>query len=186
MKKLFASIILKIIGWKIQGEKAPDKKLMIVVMPHTSNWDFPLGLLARWKLGMKAKYVAKSSLFKPPLGFIMRYLGGYPVERNPAKKKISVVDQIKNIINNEEEIRITFTPEGTRGKVKRLRTGFYTIAKDTGIKIQLVAIDYYSKTILFDKPHVPAATYEKEYEILKNFYRGFKGKYPEKSYDFDE
>ena len=186
MKKLIASIILKIFGWKIQGGKAPDKKLMFVVMPHTSNWDFPLGLLSRWKLGMKVKFVGKSSLFKPPYGFIMRYLGGYPVERNPAKKKGSVVDQVINIINNEDEIRITFTPEGTRSKVKRLRTGFYTIAKATGIKIQLVAIDYPTKTIHFDKPHTPAETYEEEYKILKNFYQGFKGKYPEKTYDFGD
>lgn len=186
MKKLIATIILKLWGWKIKGDKAPDKKLMIVVMPHTSNWDFPLGLLARWKMGMKVKFVGKSSLFKPPYGFIMRALGGYPVERDPKKKKGSVVDQIIGIINKEDEIRITFTPEGTRSKVKRLRSGFYTIAKATGIKIQLVAIDFPTKTIHFDKPHTPAETYKEELKILKNFYRGYKGKNPENTFDFGD
>ncbi len=186
MKKLIAIFILKLWGWKIKGKKAPDKKLMIVVMPHTSNWDFPIGILVRWKMEMKIKFVGKSSLFKPPYGFIMRALGGYPVERNPTKKKESVVEQIIDIINSEDEIRITFTPEGTRKKVKRLRSGFYTIAKATGIKIQLVAIDYHSKTVVFDIPHTPAETYEEELSILKKFYTGYKGKYPDKTFDFND
>ena len=184
MKKLIASIILQLWGWKIKGEKAPDKKLMIVVMPHTSNWDFPIGILVRWKMGIDVKFVGKSSLFKSPYGFIMRALGGYPVERNPAKKKGSVVTQIINIVNNEDEIKITFTPEGTRSKVERLRSGFYTIAKETGIKIQLVAMDYLSKTVYFDKPHTPAPTLQEELELMKKFYKGYEGKHPEKTFDF--
>jgi 1-acyl-sn-glycerol-3-phosphate acyltransferase len=186
MKKIIATIILKLWGWKIEGGKALEKKLMIVVMPHTSNWDFPLGIFARWKMGIEVKFVGKSSLFKSPYGFIMRALGGYPVERNPAKKNGSIVDQIIDIINNEDEIRITFTPEGTRSKVKRLRSGFYTIAKATGIKIQLVAIDYQNKILRFDVPHIPAGTFEEELKILKEFYKGVKGKYPEKTFDFGD
>jgi len=185
LKRFVSDILLKLWGWKIEGEVPREKKLMIVVMHHTSNWDFILAMLVKWKLGLKVSFVAKSALFKPPLGFIMRYLGGYPVERNPAKKKTSVVEQIKNIINTQEKIWIGFTPEGTRSKVERLKTGFYTIAKETGIKIVFVDIDYGTKTVRFDKPHSPKPTFEEELQLMKEFYKNSKGKYPDKSFDFE-
>ena len=185
MKKIIADIILKLWGWKIEGEVPQDKKLMVVVMHHTSNWDFILAMLVKWKLGLKVSFVAKSSLFKPPLGYIMRRLGGFPVERDPAKKKGSIVEQIKNIINTQDRIWIGFTPEGTRSKVDQLKTGFYTIAKDTGIKIIFVDFDYATKTVRLDRPHKPEPSFEKELQRMKNFYKNSKGKYPEKSFDFD-
>ena len=186
MKKIIAGILLKLWGWKIEGEIPRDKKLMVVVMHHTSNWDFVLAMLVRWKLGLNVSFVAKSSLFKPPLGYIMRYLGGYPVERNPAKKKGSVVQQIIDIINKHDKIWIGFTPEGTRDKVDKLKSGFYTIAKETGIKIVFVDFDYSTKTIRIDKPHKPAPSFEEELQLMKSFYKNSKGRYPEKSFDFDK
>ena len=184
MLKSISGLILKLWGWKIRGKPATDKKLMIVVMPHTSNWDFPLGLLVRWKMGLKIKFVGKSSLFKFPYGFIFRFLGGYPVERDPKKKKGSVSDQIIDIIKKEENIWITFTPEGTRKKVKRLRTGFYAIAKTSGINIQFVAFDFPTKTVIFDTPHSPANSFDEEYAKLKEFYSPFVGKNSELTYQF--
>ncbi|HHH52561.1 MAG TPA: acyltransferase [Bacteroidetes bacterium] len=184
MLKIISSLLLKIWGWKIKGKPAKDKKLMLVVMPHTSNWDFLMGLLTRWKLGLKIKFVGKSSLFKFPYGFIFRFLGGYPVERDPKKKKGSVSEQITSIIKQEDNIWITFTPEGTRKKVKKLKTGFYTIAKAAGIRIQYVAFDFTTKTIIFNEPHFPAETFEDEYKLLKVFYSPYVGKNAEKTYVF--
>ena len=186
MKKFIGSLLLKIWGWKIVGDKPKDSKLMVVVFHHTSGWDFPLGIFTRWKMGMDISFVGKSALFKFPLGILMRYLGGYPVERDPGKKTTSVSRQIENLINIKDKIYFNITPEGTRKKVDKLKTGFYTISKNTGIKIMLVSFDFPSKTVTFDTPHEPAPTFEEEMKIMKEFYKDTKGKYPELSFDFSK
>lgn len=184
MKKYIGSFFLKIWGWKIEGEVPKDDKLMMVVLHHTSFWDFFLGLFIRWTKGFDSAFVAKASLFKWPLGVLMRYLGGYPIERSSAKKKYSVVRQIEEIINKTEKIKFAFTPEGTRKKVDKLKTGFYTIAKDTNIKICLISFDFSKKIVTFDNPHIPAETLEEELLIMKEFYKDTKGYHPELSYEF--
>jgi 1-acyl-sn-glycerol-3-phosphate acyltransferase len=186
MKKLTGSLLLKLFGWKVVGEKPDDNKLMIVVMHHTSAWDFPLGIIVRWKMGMSIAFAGKASLFKFPFGSLMRYLGGFPVERDPAKKKYSVAKQIERYINENENVYFNIAPEGTRKKVETLKTGFYTIAKNTGVKIMLVAFDFPRKTVTFDVPHFPAPTFEEELRIMKEFYKDTKGKIPELSFDFSK
>jgi len=184
MKKIFAGLILRLIGWKVTGEHPIDDKLIVVVMHHTSNWDFPLGILNRWYWGIFVAFAIKSSMLKPPLGFIIKALGGFPVERDPVKKKISVVEQIVERIKKEDKIMFNIAPEGTRSKVKRLKSGFYRIAVDAGVKIVLVDFDYKTKTIRWGKAHVPAPTFEQELEVMKEFYKDSQGKYPEKSFEF--
>jgi len=186
MKRLIGSLFLWLWGWKITGNKPDDAKLMIVVFHHTSAWDFPLGIFTRWKMGLDISFVGKASLFKFPLGILMRYLGGYPVKRDPKKKTSSVSQQIEDLINSNERIYFNITPEGTRKKVDKLKTGFYTIAKNTGIRILLVSFDFPRKTVTFDTPHDPAPTFEQEMKILKDFYKDTKGKYPELSFDFSK
>jgi len=184
MKKIFAGIILKIIGWKVTGTKPIDDKLIVVVMPHTSNWDFPLGILNRWHWGIYVAFAIKSSMLKPPFGFIIKALGGFPVERDPKKKKDSVVEQIVNRIKKEDKIMFNIAPEGTRSKVKRLKSGFYRIAVDAGVKIVLVDFDYKTKTIRWDKAHVPAQTFEEELALMKEFYKDSQGRHPDKTFEF--
>ena len=184
MKKLIATIILKLIGWKITGEKPTVKKAIVVVMHHTSNWDFPLGILNRWKWGIFVEFAIKSTMFKPPFGFIIKALGGFPVERNPNKKSLSVVDQVINRFKNADEMLFNIAPEGTRSKVNRLKTGFHRIAKDANVKIILVDFNYLTKTIHWDKAHNPSKSFQEELLIMQDFYRDSRGKYPEKSYDF--
>ncbi|MGE5355004.1 MAG: 1-acyl-sn-glycerol-3-phosphate acyltransferase [Deltaproteobacteria bacterium] len=186
MKRFFGSLFLKLWGWKVIGQKPLEDKLLIVVFHHTSAWDFPVGLFTRWKMGLDISFVGKASLFKFPLGILMRYLGGYPVERDPEKKTYSVTKQIEDLINKNEKIYFNITPEGTRKKVDKLKTGFYTIAINTGIKILLVAFDFPRKTVTFGVPHIPAPTFDEEMQILKAFYKDTKGKYPELSFDFSK
>lgn len=187
MLSRIASLILNIWGWKIEGEYPHrEKKLVIVVMHHTSNWDFPVGILLRNKMHFKANFVMKASMFKAPFGFIFRKLGGYPVFRDSSKKKFSLTRSIIDLYHQEEELTITFTPEGTRSKVRKLKTGFWTIAKEAKIPIFFVDFDFSTKRIRLDKPHSASLTFEEEFKLLKNYYQNSKGLYPEKSFDFED
>jgi len=160
--------------------------MIIVVFHHTSNWDFPTGLLLRKKLGFNSNFVGKAILFKPPFGFIFRSLGGYPVERDSSKKRISLTKSIINLYNKEEALTIAFTPEGTRSKVTKLKSGFWVIAKKANVPILFIDFDFSTKTFHFDKPHTASETFEDEYQLMKAFFQNSKGFNPELSFNFDD
>lgn len=168
-------------GWSVEGD-IPDeyRKFVIIAAPHTSAWDFPLGVLARSAIGRTdIKYVGKKSLFKPPLGWLMRKLGGYPVDRSTSN---NLVDAIVDIFNRHEEFAINLAPEGTRKRVDRFRTGFYYIAKGAGVPIFMVKFDYGQKVICFDPiPFWPTDDAQKDLDYLWNYFAGIPGKYPELS-----
>lgn len=186
MFKYLSSWILGSLGWKIEGEfPHNEKKLVIVVMHHTSNWDFPLGLLVRSTLGFEANFAGKSSLFKPPFGFIFRWLGGYPVERDPSKKRGSLTESMIRLYEREPKLRISFTPEGTRSKVTKLKTGFWTIAKEANVPLLYIDFDGSSKTVRVGKVQKAKDTFEEEYASLKAFFKNSKGIKPELSYIFE-
>ncbi len=186
MFKYLSSLILSSLGWKIKGAfPHEEKKLIIVVMHHTSSLDFPLGLLVRSKLGFEANFAGKSSLFKPPFGFIFRKLGGYPVERDPAKKKGSLTESMIRLYEREPKLRIVFTPEGTRSKVSKLKTGFWTIAKEAHVPLLYIDFDASTKTVRIDKAQPPKDTFEEQYASLKAFFGNSKGLKPELSFTFE-
>ena len=187
MLKYLSAFIFWLTGWKTDGlYPLKEKKLIIVVMHHTSNWDFPIGLVLRNKMGFKANFVMKSSMFKPPFGFIFRWLGGHPVERDPSKKTFSMTQAIIELYNQREELTITFTPEGTRSKVRKLKTGFWTIARETGVPILYVDFDYLTKTVRLADLQWAAPSFREEFDRLKAFFGNSRGKYPEKSFDFED
>ena len=187
MLKHLSKLIFSILGWKTEG-KYPhsEPKLIIVVFHHTSNWDFPMGILLRNALEFKANFVMKGNMFKPPFGVVFKKLGGYPVERDPTKKKFSLTQSIIDLYNKEEKLTITFTPEGTRSKVRKLKTGFYNIAKATGVPVLYLEFDFSRKCFKIDKPHQVADSFEEEYYLMKDFFKNSKGYRPELSFDFED
>jgi len=178
MFRSIAKFIFKIIGWKVEGTFPSElKKYIIAVAPHTSNWDFPVGVLARSVLHIeKAKFLGKDSLFKPPFGWFFRWLGGYPVDRS---NRHDVVQQVVNIFNNHDEFIVAMAPEGTRKKVEKLRTGFYFIAKGANIPIIPVGFDFEKKVIIVREPFYPTDNLEADIQVLIKFYSTIKGKNPE-------
>jgi 1-acyl-sn-glycerol-3-phosphate acyltransferase len=112
MQKL-ALFLLKAFGWKLCIAPPPSKKYVLIGAPHTSNWDFVVGLLGLWGGRIRARFLGKKELFKPPLGFLMRALGSIPVDRS---RRSNLVDRVAEIFKREEEIAILITPEGTRGR----------------------------------------------------------------------
>ena len=175
-----SKIIFRIIGWKITGEYPRDiQKKILIVAPHTSNWDFPIGLLARAIVRDKIQFVGKNSLFKPPLGWFMKAIGGIPVDRSKSTNFVrAVVDEYER----REKMTIVIAPEGTRKKVDKFKTGFYFIAKLAEIPIIMTKFDYANKEINFADPFYPTGNDEADLEMIQEHFRGIRGRAAERSF----
>ena len=171
------SVLFKLTGWKISWQFPKGlKKFIIAVAPHTSNWDFLVGVAARSLLRIqKARFLGKSSLFKPPFGFFFRWLGGYPVDRSRSEDKVA---QAVALFNAHDEFILAIAPEGTRKKVERLKTGFYYIARNAGVPIIPVGFDFKGKMIKIGQPLYPGNDLDKDMFALTTFYRSVTGKNP--------
>lgn len=151
-------------------------KYIVIVGPHTSNWDFIIGLAYRNILDMNyVGFLAKHQLFKPPLGWIFRKLGGIPVDRTSSH---NLVDAVADLFAAHERFAIAIAPEGTRKKVHKLKTGFYFIAAKAQVPIVMVGLDYRQKTVLFSEPLYPSDQGD-DFEKIYGFYSTVEGKYPE-------
>ena len=148
----------------------------MIAAPHTSWWDFPLGLLVRSANRLKIKYLGKHTLFEPPFGFLFRWTGGIPIDRT---SRHHVVDSLIEAFNKHDEMAIVIAPEGTRKKVDKLKSGFYFIAKGVGIPVVMVTFDFGNKIVSFSQPI--EMTEDKEADIKKvwEHYKGVQGKVPE-------
>lgn len=178
-RALSAFILFRILGWKVSGQFPESiNKYIVIVAPHTSNWDFVIGVFGRAVLPevRKAKFLGKKELFKPPFGWIFRALGGYPVDRS---KNTNMVDTIVDIFNENEEFVLALAPEGTRKKVKKFKTGFYFIAQKSEIPIVMVGFDYGKKEIIIREPFYPSTDFETDMEAIMSFFSGIKGKISE-------
>lgn len=165
-------------GWKISGRFPYElKKYVMIVAPHTSNWDFIVGLAARSILRINTRYLGKKELFRFPFGILFRYLGGYPVDRS---RSANMVEEVAKIFNRHEEFSICIAPEGTRSKTDKLKTGFYHIALRLNIPVLMVGFDYASKEVRIHEPFYPSGNIEKDMPLILGFFRTIKGKYPEK------
>lgn len=171
------SAALRWMGWKITGPFPDVEKAVVIAAPHTSNWDFVIGIAAKLKLELNINWLGKHTLFRKPFAPFFRWLGGTPVDRNSSK---GVVHQIVDIFDSREQFLLGLSPEGTRKKVDRWKTGFYNIAKGAAVPIVPVAFDYRTKTIVIGKPVYPSDSMEKDFEQLALFYSEMEGKHPEK------
>jgi 1-acyl-sn-glycerol-3-phosphate acyltransferase len=141
--------VLSLLGWQVHFQGLPALQGVIVVYPHTSNWDFPVGLLAKWATGIEAKFWGKHTLFRIPLfGAWLRWLGGVPVDRAAAR---GVVDQMVDLFDRKrqagEYFWLALTPEGTRSWRPAWRSGFYRVTRGAQVPILLAALDYGRKQV---------------------------------------
>ena len=176
MRKL-AGFILRMIGWKVD-ERTPEgvKKCVIAVGPHTSNWDFVLGKLAFIYYGVNARYLIKKELFFFPLGLILRWMGGIPVDR---KKKNNMTEYAAELFEKNDELFLVFTPEGTRSYNPNWKKGFYYIAMKAKVPIYICYMDYEKKIGGFHSRFDPTGDVESDIAHIKSIMSQFKGKNPE-------
>ena len=169
---------LKAYGWELATDFPYHiKKAVIAVAPHTSNTDFLLGLAVRSVLDLQhIRYLGKEELFRPPFGFVFRKLGGTPVNR---KSSTNMVQQVVEQFRAHDEFLLAMSPEGTRSRVDRLRTGFYHIARQAGVPIILVAFNYGKKLVHFAPPFYPGTNEEEDLRQIIVFFAGVQGKVPQ-------
>ncbi len=183
MWSAFSSWILRLLGWKFEGAFPLQlSKYVIIVIPHTSNWDFPMGLLVRSATKVNALFAAKHTLFRFPLGGLFRWLGGYPVDRS---KRSNFVDAVVDIYNARDDFILTIAPEGTRKKVKKLKSGFYYIALGAKVPIVMVKFDFGQKIIGIREPFFPSGDKEADYAIVNQYFKGVRGKVAENSWNYE-
>lgn len=176
--KLLWKAFLRSMGWNT-SQAFPYhhlKKYIVIIGPHTSNWDFLIGLAYRNSLNMNyVRFLGKSQLFRPPFGWVFRSLGGIPVDRS---SKHNMVEAVADLFAQRESFAVAIAPEGTRKKVEKLRTGFYFIAAKAQVPIIIVGLDYKRKSVLFSEP-VHTSDQARDFETIYSFYRTISGKYPE-------
>jgi len=168
---------LRLLAWKIKGSFPDDlKKAVVIVAPHTSNWDFIIGLAVRSSLKLyRFRFLGKHSLFKRPWRFFFTRLGGIPVDRSD---KHDMVNQVVNLFNRNENFILALSPEGTRKKVERLKTGFYHMAKKAAVPIMMIGMDYAKKEISFSDPFYPSEDMEGDMRQIIQHFSGMIGKNP--------
>lgn len=171
--------LLKCSGWSVDITVPYLDKTVICVAPHTSNWDFIIGLLAYRSLGRKASFLMKKFWFFFPLKYLLEALGGIPVNTNSSQ---SLTSRIIEDFNRSAHLNLAVTPEGSRSAVDKWRTGFLTIAYNAHIPIQLGVIDFKNKKVIIKQEYIPTGDYEKDLAAIRHYYSAFKyaALYPEK------
>lgn len=150
---------MRLLGWRFDGTMPDLARFIVIVAPHTSNWDFVIALVAKWALGIRVRFIGKDTLFRPPLGWFMRALGGVPVVRT---QRNNLVEQSIHEFATREQFVLVLAPEGTRNRVVEWKAGFWHIARAAQVPYCCVGLDYGRKRImlgptLFATDHSAAA-----------------------------
>ncbi|CDF79111.1 acyltransferase [Formosa agariphila KMM 3901] len=169
--------------WKIIGDFPADlKKYMVIAVPHTSWHDFYIGILLRKIKDTPINFVGKKELFKGPLGWYLKQVGGVELDRTPGQNK---VESIAKLFETRDEFRLNIAPEGTRKKVDKWKTGFYYIAKEANVPIVMITFDFGKKQNVISEPFYPTDNMEADFKYMHSFFKDVKGKVPEYSFDVD-
>lgn len=134
-----ARFILKRLGWKLIDLPQRPAKAVVIAYPHTSNWDFPVTLLALAALPYGAQWVAKDTLFRGPLGPLMRALGGVAVNR---RERTGFVERVTDEFRHRDDFHLIIATEGTRSRQAGWKSGFYRIAQAAGVPVIMAVVDY--------------------------------------------
>ena len=160
-------------GWHMAGAFPDLPRAVLIAAPHSSWWDGVWGLLFKVALGIDIAFMGKRELFRGPLGWLLRQLGGFPIERQAAH---GLVEQVARRFDSERRFWIGIAPEGTRKPVARWRSGFWHIARSAGVPIVPVAFDYPSRSIVVGAPFTPGPDLEADLAALRAFYAPFRGR----------
>ena len=170
MKRAVSASILKGLGWKVKVSVPDFPKCVICVAPHTSNWDFFIGKLAYLSIGRYAGFMMKKEWFFPPLGALLKSMGGVPISR---EKHTDLVAQLVDEFNRRDRFSIAITPEATRRANADWKKGFYYIAQGANVPIVLAYIDYREKEVGLERVFTPTGDVDADMRAIKSYYKLF-------------
>jgi 1-acyl-sn-glycerol-3-phosphate acyltransferase len=166
---------LKLNGWQVQGElPAHAHKAVLIAAPHTSNWDLPYTLMVALCLRLNVYWMGKASIFRFPFGPLMRWLGGIAVDRSKSNNLVAA--SAAAIVAADGPVQLVVPPEGTRGKTRHWKTGFYFIALEAQVPIVMAYMDYHRKISGLGPVFTPSGDVEADMAVIKQFYAGVKGR----------
>jgi len=169
-------LLLRLGGWRVESALAEVPGLVIVIAPHTSNWDFVWLLLAKWQLGLHPAWLGKHTLFRPPLGWFMRRLGGIPVDRS---RRGDFVSQAVAAFGERNGTMLALAPEGTRRRTDYWKSGFYEIAREADVPVQLVGIDHGRRRVLIGPWRMLSGDRDADMAWVAGFFAQVSGRRPE-------
>jgi len=169
LMRAIARVFFSLSGWRVEGQVPDDiKKCIMVAAPHTSNWDFPYSLGAFYIMKVRINYLMKNEWLKPPLGSMFKAMGAIGVERN---KSTNLVEQMVAKLNKAHEMRILISPEGTRSKTHKWKTGFYQTAMQANVPIIMTYLDYKQKIARVGPAFHPTGDFKQDMQAALEFYR---------------
>lgn len=171
-----AGALLRAFGWRVDYLPPPGPKAVVVVYPHTSNWDFPVGVLGRAAIGLPLHFIGKHTLFRWQFGALFRWLGGIAVDRSVSS---GLVEQLRAQFDAHEAFYLVITPEGTRSRTEAWRSGFYRLALAARVPVGLGFIDYGNKRLGIDTWLEPSGDPASDMARIGDFYADKRGLHPE-------
>lgn len=166
---------LRLLRWRVTGQFPDVAKAVFIVAPHTSNWDFFVGLFADLALDLRAHWLGKHTIFRWPVNGLLRSLGGIPIERS---SRSQVVEQMVGEFAAREALVLAIAPEGTRKKVDEWRTGFWHIAKGAGVPIVPIGLDYAKREVLVGPVRDPTDDLAADVRACKAFFSTVVARHP--------
>lgn len=174
--QLFGSLMLRLLGWKLEGEFPKDKKMVICLAPHTSNWDFFIAIFAVLKMKLKANWMGKKQIFVWPVKTLLKNMGGIPVDRSAPG---GLVQQVVDEFSHSDSMVFALAPEGTRTRVEKWKNGFLRIAQQANVPVYLGYFDFERKVFGFSEVKFEVKDIVQTMEKIREFYKNIPAKHPE-------
>lgn len=168
--------ILNTLGWTVHVDLPDSKKFVAIAAPHTSNWDFLLGIIAAKAVKVKVCWMGKHTMFRWPFGWFFRAIGGTPIHREQGRNHIQ---QLTDLFNRSEQLVLALAPEGTRSRTDHWKTGFHYIARAAKVPIAMGYLDFGHKQVGIGGSFYPGEDIEADFELIRRFYANRHGKNPE-------
>jgi 1-acyl-sn-glycerol-3-phosphate acyltransferase len=173
--RALGALWLRLFGWRVEGRLPHLPRAVLIAAPHTSNWDLPFMLAVAWVLGVRPAWLGKRELFRWPVGFLMRALGGVPVDRRAPG---GMVAQAAARLRNADRLLLVVPPSGTRSKAPHWKSGFYHIAREAGVPILCTFLDYRRRVGGIGPAVIPTGDVGADMDAIRAFYAPIQGLRP--------